>query len=380
MPQGPIRILDLRDSPWVDGPGRTILQTASMVDRDRCEILIGAFCGDGHGEQAYMQEAKRLGLQVFPIVERNTFDRQVLMQIRNAIQCESIDILHTHDFRSNIFGLLCAKRAGIPVVSTCHGWIANNWKGRVYTSIDKLTLRLFDCVVAVSDAMGKQLQGFGIHADRIQVIRNALIIEQYQPDRGNQEFRREFGISDDTHLIANIGRLSPEKGQDIFLRAARVILEDRQDVLFILIGVGPEETMLRRLAKELCIENFLLFAGYRKDMREIFNSLDLVVQSSFTEGMPNVILESMLMQVPVVATRVGGTAEVVRQDYSGVLIEPNNLDELVDGITRYLQNPGEHRAMAKNGCVFVREHFDHNRRISMMMETYESIIQGRIGR
>jgi len=373
MSNRPIRILDCRDSPWVDGPGRTILQVASMVDRARCEIIIGAFCGKSHGDHAYMQEAQRLGLQLLPIIEESAFDRRVLKQISHAIKKESIDILHTHDFRSHMFGLLCAKMAGIPIMATCHGWIANNRKGKIYMLIDKFTLRFFDCVIAVSDRMGRQLQEMGIRPDRIRVIRNALVLDEYQPDRAKQEFRRELGVSDNTRIIANIGRLSQEKGQDIFLQAAQVILQDHQDVLFVLIGIGPEEDRLREMAKALDIEKYLVFAGYRKNMREIYNSLDLVVQSSYTEGMPNVILESLLMEVPVVATKVGGTAEVVQDQQTGVLIEPHDLGQLVMGIASFLQNSSWHRQAVKKGRLFVSQNFDHKKRVELLMDSYDAV-------
>ena len=126
-----------------------------MVDPSRCEIIVGAFYGDSHGEHAYMQAARERQLQVLPIMEQSAFDRQVVKQILQAISQHSIDILHTHDFRSDLFGLWCAKKAGIPLVTTCHGWIANNLKGRVYTSIDKFSLRFFDRVITTCwPAMG----------------------------------------------------------------------------------------------------------------------------------------------------------------------------------------------------------------------------------
>lgn len=379
MPKGPLQILDLRDSPWVDGPGRTILQSAGMVDNQRCEIIVGAFKGDSHGEHAYMSQAEAMQLRVLPIRENSAFDRQVIRQIMESIDRLSIDILHTHDFRSDLFGLLCAKRAKIPVVSTCHGWIANNLKGKVYTQLDRFMLRFFDRVITVSDVMRGQLRDWGIKDERLTVIPNALVIDDYRPDKSNQMFRQELGLSATTKLIANIGRLSPEKGQDIFLHAAKQLLATNPDLCFVLIGIGLQQDYLQQLARDLGIASNVVFAGYRKDMHDIYNSLDLVVQSSYTEGMPNVILESLLMQVPVVATRVGGTGEVVQHEYSGLLIDANNLPQLVAGMADYLDNPQRHRYMVDMGRQYVIEHFDHNHRVSRLMDVYDQVA-GRTGK
>jgi len=344
-----------------------------MVDPSRCEIIIGAFYGDSHGEHAYMQAARERQLQVLPIMEQSAFDRQVVKQILQAISQHSIDILHTHDFRSDLFGLWCAKKAGIPLVTTCHGWIANNLKGRVYTVVDKLALRFFDRVITVSETMRRQLRRIGIADSSIRVIPNALIIDDYQPDRQQQSYREELGLADSTRLIANIGRLSPEKGQAIFLRAARELLEREQDLCFVLIGIGPQQDELQALADELGISRQVVFAGYRSDMQNIYNSVDLVVQSSSTEGMPNVILESLLMEVPVVATDVGGTAEVMQHETSGILIEPGDLQQLVAGISSFIENPQYHQQLAAAGRKYVAQNFDHKRRVERLMDVYEQL-------
>ena len=377
MVKRPIRVLDLRDSPWVDGPGRTILQTASMVDPERCTIVIGAFNGDSHGDNAYLQEAKSRKLDVCPITEQSAFDRKVIDQINEAIRRLSIDVIHTHDFRSDIFGLWCARRNKLPVISTCHGWIANNIKGKIYTSVDRYALRYFDKIIAVSGAIENKLIGSGIKTEKISTIPNALIIDNYKPDKNNQSFRQELNIDPKHSLIANIGRLSPEKGQEIFLRAARELLEYDEKLCFILIGIGPQQEYLENIVNDLGIKSHVRFAGYRDDMINVYNSLDLVVQSSSTEGMPNVILESLLMEVPVVATDVGGTSEVVQDGFSGKLIDSDDLNQLVSGIKDWIDNKQSYQTKASRGRQYVSDNFDHNQRVARIMDIYDSVLNSR---
>lgn len=367
------RVLDLRDSPWVDGPGRTILDTASLVDAQRYRIVVGTFSGATHGEHAYLNEAVRRGLETYAIRERRSLDWEVLNQVMRWCRNHAVDIIHTHDFRSDLYGVIAARRLGIPAVSTCHGWIANDFKGRLYTRIDKYLLRLFDRVIVVSARMRDHLLGLGIPAQRISVVQNALIVENYRPDRGDRSLRREWGIPEQDKVIGNIGRLSPEKRQDLFLRAAAALLRDTPGLRFVLIGIGPDEQALRRLAVELGIADKVIFAGYRSDMQNVYNNLDLVVQSSSTEGMPNVVLEALLMRVPVVATDVGGTAEIVVDGASGRLIPPNDLDALTAGMREALTDPHCAAAWVEAGERRIRDCFSHSVRLQRIMAVYDQV-------
>lgn len=374
VPDSARRILDLRDSPWVDGPGRTILDTASMADARRYHIVVGAFSGDRHGEHAYLAEARRRDLEVCPIIERRAFDPDVLRQIMRWCRAHAIDIIHTHDFRSDLYGLIAARRLGIPAVSTCHGWIANDLKGRVYTVADKFLLRFFDRIIVVSARMQAHLRGRGIPAHKIALIQNALIVEHYRPDRDDRSAREEWGIPVRHKVVGSIGRLSLEKCQDLFLRAAAELLRLTPDVSFVLIGIGPEEERLRALSGELGIADRVVFAGYRDDMQRVYNSLDLVVQSSSTEGMPNVILEALLMRVPVVATDVGGTAEIVSDGESGRLIPPHDRDALVAGMHEALDDTGRTAGWVVAGERRIRTDFSHSVRLQRIMAVYDQAL------
>ncbi|MCG7879188.1 MAG: glycosyltransferase family 4 protein [Candidatus Thiodiazotropha taylori] len=375
MPEKILQILDLRDSPWVDGPGRTILQCADMIDRNKCNIHIGAFSGESHNDHAYMKKAVELGLDVVAIKENRSFDRSVIDQIKQVVRKRAIDIIHTHDFRSNIYGLICARSQRLPLVSTCHGWISNNWKGRLYTAIDKYLLRFHDQIIVVSDVMKKRLERSGIQSDKIHVINNALVINDYEIKRENSKFRNELNISKDKKIIASIGRLSPEKRQDIFLSAAKYLVGKNRDLIFLIVGVGPEEDELRALANELGISDNVIFSGYRNDMVDIYNGIDLVVQSSNTEGMPNVVLESLLMGVPVIATNVGGTAQIVQHNVNGVLIESEDLSALEYALEEYINNVAKHNEMALVGRNHVIENFNQDARVKKLFSVYERLAE-----
>ncbi|KAA3628671.1 MAG: glycosyltransferase family 1 protein [Proteobacteria bacterium] len=371
-----ITVLDLRDSPWVDGPGRTVLDCAETMDPTRCRIVIGVFDGGNADSTAYEREAHKRGLTVERIHERRSLDPGVLNQIMRVARTHKADILHTHDFRSDLFGFAAARALRLPMISTVHGWIANDFRGRISTALDKIILRSADHVIAVSEQTRTQL-GTWAAKQRCTVIPNALRIERYHPKRSARAFRTANGISESELIIANIGRLSPEKGQMPFLNAARDLLERHCGLRFVLFGIGPDWPKLEQFVNTHRMQERVIFAGYRSDMVEIYNELDLVVQSSVTEGMPNVVLEALLMEVPVIATDVGGTREIVKNGVTGTLIPSDDHSVLVNALEEYLSDPSTFKTKAIRGRKDIKARFDHARRLEQLGDVYDQVLNRR---
>lgn len=374
MSSNQITILDLRDSPWVDGPGRTILDCAESLQGQGYRFLIGTFVHVSGEESAYVIEARRRNLEVVILRESGQFDWHILTQLIAIMKSTHVDIVHTHDPRTNIIGLLCARLQGKPVVTTVHGWIANTFKRKIYRAIDKFFLRFFDVIISVSERTRELIRKAWISDRKITVISNALKVEQYRPNRQDRSFRQELGVDDQTMLIANIGRLSLEKGHMDFLLAACEVIRTVPKVRFLLIGTGPEQARLEKFVSENGLASHVHFIGYRTDMLSIYNSLDLVVQSSYTEGMPNVVLEALLMEVPVIASDVGGTAEVMDGGTCGLLNQPGNPSQLAKDICEFLADRDRLQRRARVGRSSVLDRFDHRKRVRKLSDLYRTLI------
>lgn len=372
-----ITILDLRDSPWVDGPGRTTLESAVRVDREKYHIIVAGFSGGAQKTGEYLREAERRGLTVARLEESGAFDPAVITQVLRLIDLHAVDIIHTHEFRSNVIGLVCARLRRLPVLATCHGWIANSAKGKIRVFLDRLALYFFDHIIVVSKKLQAQLNRQGIGLARISALPNAVAFENFVRVPGENRFRDELGVQSSTALIANIGRLSPEKGQFEFIRTASAVLRDYPDVRFILIGIGPDQSRLEQLVNEYGIADKVIFCGYRSDMPSIYSSLDLVVQSSFTEGMPNVILEAAAMEIPVIATQVGGTAEIIEHNVSGILVRPGATEELASAVLNFLQDRMKHQDMARRAAHSVRQRFSYESRTGALIRIYDNLVSGK---
>ena len=194
-----------------------------------------------------IEAAKERELNYFEIVEKGSLDINVIKEINRFIVQNNIEILHAHEVRSNLYGIVCAKLNKIKLVTTLHGWVGNSLKSKFLCELDKLLLHFFDLVIVVSEQMKKEVGKYGVKSSKVHLLRNSILIDQFTPDALDDSFRREYNISPETLLVAKIGRLSPEKGQSDLIKAARMVLKVEPNIKFLLIGVGPDENKLRDL-------------------------------------------------------------------------------------------------------------------------------------
>lgn len=374
MTNRPIRVLHLRDSPWVDGPARTILETAAHIDRRRVDYHVGVLVGDSSGKHELADALKARGLPVHALQDRPGIDKAVIADIVELMDRLQIDVLHSSEFRSNVLSFCAGRARRVKRATTVHGWIANDAKGRVYRLADKALLRSFDRVVFVSHKTRSRVPGWWLPAARVEVLHNGLMLDSYGASVVNAA-RPVRDLSRGASLV-NIGRLSPEKGQDLLLRAVASLSAEFPGLELTFAGIGPLEQALRSLAQSLGIGDRVHFIGFVADMPPLYAQHDLVVQSSLTEGLPNVILEAAYLRAPIVATAVGGTAEVVEHGSSAWLIPPGSLDALVDGIRRFLRAPAEFAAMGERAHARVRDHFSFDVRTRKLERLYEDIVGG----
>jgi len=368
----PIRVLHLRDSPWVDGPGRTILETAKRIDRSRIDYHVGAFVSKPDEPHPLVDALREHGLPVHAIEDRGGVGREMVDGLLDLIDALQVDVLHTSEFRSNVLALLCRRRRrGLRIVSTAHGWIANDLRGRVYCFADRVLLRRFDRVILVSHAMRRRLPAWWVADRRVCVLHNALVTESYGRKMLDTP-RRATDPRGEVRLL-NVGRLSPEKGQALLLQAVARLLPDYPGLVVWFAGTGPLRGELEAEARRLGLDGRVRFLGYVADMPGLYADVDLVVQSSLTEGLPNVMLEVAYLGVPVVATDVGGTAEVIEHGVSGWLVRKDSVPALEDGLLAFLREPAVHIAMAARGRQRIESKFEFGHRTERQMRLYEEV-------
>jgi glycosyltransferase involved in cell wall biosynthesis len=360
-----INVLHLRDTDRVCGPGKTIIETACAATPGFTHF-VGLFLLNRQTTNRYYDAAVRRGVAVLPIRSAHQFDPRIVLTILEIVKRYRIDIIHSHEYKSDLLAWAVARLRHIPVMTTIHGWIRQDLKRKLlYIKAGQSVLPWFERVVAVSHETKAAVISCGVPEQKVVVIHNGIVPESYRPhDHARGFLRRQFGIPDSAALVGYVGRLSPEKGQADLLEAAARLLPGRPAVWIVFVGEGPDRQRLERHAKSLGIADRVVYTGHIEDVRPVFRDLDILALTSHTEGLPNVVLEALCMETAVLANDVGGVSEIIEDGVTGLLLPPRSPTRIADGLGRLLDDPQWARSLALNGKRVVCERFTFQGRVA----------------
>lgn len=377
----PINILHIRDTFEIGGPGKTILETIGHINSERFKLHVAVFLG--HNEKPdtpFIREAQKRNYNMHIIRSFNQYDPRIISRVLSLVKKLNIDIIHSHEGLSDIIGYIVSKLCKVSIITTLHGWIEYGVKDRIKVSLDKKVIKKYDMVIAVSETILREMTDFGVLPERLKLLYNGIVVKNYNSKGGIKGYLSEVtGIKIDGLIIATIGRLSSEKGQKDFIVAAANIIRKGYKVNFALIGDGPERDNYKRMIVELGLESNILLTGYLKDIKRVFIDIDLMVLPSYTEGLPNVVLESLLMNVPVIATRVGGTPEIIKDNETGALVNAGSPEQISSKVIEYLNNPEKYNIMTTVGKSLVKNKFNFIERTKKLEIIYNELMNSKSG-
>jgi len=323
-------------------------------------------------------ELRGLGIRTKVICESRHNSFSMLMQLNDYFRQHQFDILHTHKYKDNILGSLATSGKIPPRIRTIHGFPEpfggfQAVKISAYELVDNWVNRyLIDQILVVSlDLQNHLINKFG--SEKVTCIHNAIDIEQIRVTKPATELRKELKLGEKEFLIGTMGRLTPVKGLESFLKAARIIRCQKPNVKFIIAGDGPLKDALQKQARECGLDEVVLFLGHRNDSHDILGLLDLFVVSSMSEGIPMVLLEALSLARPVVATLIGGIPEVIEHGVSGLLVTPGREDELAKSCIALMDDSDYARRLGAAGRQRVVEHFSASAMANNVAEIYRSL-------
>jgi glycosyltransferase involved in cell wall biosynthesis len=372
-----IRILYLRDTDHICGPGKTIINTCRTIAKDRFSIVVGAPAGQSHAPNVFLEHVAGAGGIVLPLRMGAYLDLGTLIPLIRYVRSNRIDIVQTHDSQTRRLGSITAALGGAVHIASLHGWIPNTLRQKGSVRLDQLLIRYAERIIVMSGEMKGQLTELGVPGDKMSILHNSIVLEDYPPLATAGPLRGELGIPDQAKIVAVIGRLSPEKGHALFLEMARRIHRVRPDVRFLIVGDGPGLAALRHEADRLGLGDRVILTGFRDDVRAVYAALDVLVIPSSKEGLPNVLLEAFAFGKPVVATPVGGIPEVLTEGENGYLVDPSDPDTLAERALALLDNPDLARSMGHCGRRTVEMKFDFQERTRRLERLYEDVMSRR---
>jgi len=326
------------------------------------------------GRHPYAEGLRRQGI---PTAEIETGRRRYVSEARaiaRVLRDQGVTLVHTHVYHADVVGFWAARSLGLPVVATSHGATQVDWKNNVYQWMDLRLLRCFDAIVCVSEFERRRLLGSGCPQDVLYLITNGYP----KTDTLDRELAcAALGVSPDATIVGWVGRLSREKGPDLFVRAFAQV--DLPGALAVLIGEGTERDPTIALATQLGVNHRIRLLGQRVNAAELFRAFACLVISSRNEGLPMVLWEAVASETPVVAFSVGGIPEALTAD-AAWLVRPSDTAGLATAIADVLTSREEAQARAGRARAILEEHYGLEKWVNQLEELYMSVSRERAGR
>ena len=291
------------------------------------------------------------------------------------------DIIHGYLFAAYVVGILCGKKAGVPILISSRRSLgffkdAKAWQQKLENYVNRRTLLILANSKAVCDdviSREKHCRG------KLRLIYNGVDLEKYRPEESDPEVRREWNIGKDDIVVGCVANLIHYKGHLEILEAAVPLVAEFPDLKFVF--VGRDGGMKRKIVEKrsaLGLEKNVILAGTRQDVERIIPAFDILLLASHEEGFSNVLLEGMACGIPIVATNVGGNPESVLDGETGFIVPPKNPGEMTRALGKLMKDPALRGRFGTAGRRRVEKEFSKEKLIQTMDEFYTDLAREKL--
>jgi glycosyltransferase involved in cell wall biosynthesis len=361
------------------GPEKTILQGAARSDPARVAVTVCYIRDVRDRVFAIGDRARALGVDYVEPIERGSFDLRILAELTTLVSSRAIDIVHAHDYKTDVLTRVLARRTGAIPLSTAHGWTGHSVRERwIYYPFDKWLLARYPQVIAVSSDVRNELLRHGAREDRVTVVLNGIDADRFRRNPGRRLVARQsLGLAPDEIAIVAVGRLEPQKRFDLLLEAVAPLVARRPAVKVFVAGDGGSRQRLEAERERLGLVNAVRLLGHVADPSDLYQAADVFGQSADYEGTPNAVLEAMAFEVPIVATDAGGTRELVRDGEDGLIVPRGDGGALTSAIESAITDRAAARHRAESARTRVETDLAFETRMRRVEAIYEALVAER---
>jgi glycosyltransferase involved in cell wall biosynthesis len=380
-----LKVLALVEAKTVTGPAKNLIRFCQMIQADPAAgltISIAAFHRQtpaGSDSNAFLDAVRAAGIELDVIPERGRFDSSIRQVLGEIIARRRPEIIQTHAPKSHFLVRAAAIHRGLrgdrKWIAFHHGDTAEDLKMRLYTQLDRWSLRAADRSVTMCEPFADQLVARGVRRERIQIVPNAMAAAPSVPQEHVSALRERFAVPANAHVILSVGRLSTEKGHADLLAALQLLLRDHPQltIRLILVGDGIERPTLERAAAAPDLASSVIFAGHSSNVWPYYSLADVFALPSHSEGSPNALLEAMAAGVPIVACKVGGVPETVEDGSSALLVPPAKPAAMASALARVLEDPALASRLVANASERLITRFSPESRYQTLLQVYRSV-------
>jgi len=307
---------------------------------------------------------------ILPMLARSA---GVVQRITNLLRRENIALVHGNEMKLGLLGFLAARRVGVPTLWYVHDFVTHG-------CFDRLCYALADRVVVETEAVADRFRRLGSFAHKVVKIPGAIDVAAFVPRRSREAVRAELGLQGIDFVIGTVGRTDRDKNVGALLECLARLRACQPGLVGLIVGADgrPGSTAgldaLKRQAHNLGLDSAVIFTGYRKDVADLMNVMDIFVSTAIAEPFGLTYLEAMAVGKPIVAVRSGGTPEVVPHGTCGLLVQSGDINEMTEAIARLLNDPPLRARFAVNGQRRVRSCFDESMWADRVISLYEELL------
>ncbi len=356
------------------GPGKGLEQFLCYGGIEGCNpFIVDYILKDETDDTEFVRVMRNTGATIAPIYQKKMLDWHLVEQGMQLIQKHNIQILQSHGYKSHMLCYLLHRKTKLPWISVVEGWTRENFKIHCYTALEHILIHGSTEIVAVSESLRSRL--LPLARKRCHVIPNAISVDELKVSIPWQEMRQKLHIAQDALVFGTLGRLSPEKNLELFLRAFAEVKKSYPNAHALIAGEGQEKQKLESLAQELHIDKDCSFVGHISDTANYYNIIDIQVMPSLTEGMPYAALEGMCMKRPLVASNAGGIPEVVIDQETGLLFPSEDLTAFTKALLDLAGNPEKRQYMGQASKERIDKFFSPHARTQQFLHLYNNNIK-----
>jgi glycosyltransferase involved in cell wall biosynthesis len=363
------RVLHLIGSNLVGGPEKQILHHAEAMQGSEYAIEIGSFHDLTERPEVLRAAAQR---NIETVCLNGGIHSHLVSELVAVLRERKGCILCTHGFKSNVLGYLAARRTGTPHIAFLRGFTAENWRVAFYEVLERQALKRASWVVCVSREQASRIGKLRGRRSQPVVVPNVMLPPYARAHSGPAVTRHSLGIPEDAFVFGSVGRLSIEKGHRFLIAAFHELCMSTGpgvSIRLIVVGDGHEQESLEQQVSQLKIRDRVVFAGFQGNCAEWMRLFNCMVQPSLTEGTPNSVLEAIYLELPVVATAVGGVPDLIRNGRSGVLVPARDPHALAAAMKKVIESP-DFRDRIVAGGAGVREKHSPALQKQRLLEVY----------
>ena len=376
----------------VGGPALHVAYlSAGLADRGYDTTLVAGKVGAGEESMAFVAEQRGVRIETLDDLHREIAplrDLRTILRLARLIRSERPTILHTHTAKAGAVGRIAALLAGDArppvIVHTFHGHVLRGYFNPALTAafrlLEQLLARVATKLVAVSPEVRDDLVALGVApAAKFAVVRLGIELDERvdYDEEGRKATRRLLGIPPDAFVVGWIGRMTAVKRTEDIARTLQALVERGVDGYLCLVGDGPDRTRLERRMHELGVAKRCLFVGYQENVARFYDAMDVLLLTSVNEGTPVSVIEALAAGRPVVATRVGGVSDVVRDGVDGFLAEVADVESLAARLAELAGDPELRTRMGNAGRAHVVDRYAVERLVDDIDRLYRSLLPRR---